>query len=324
MARIRKRLVAPIVWWARNTEAKPALQQSAWERGKSDAIVATKDGRAFGLVATGVTCAVPTAVGFATTKLATGFQVALIVLSAFASYVLIPVAWAVVSAVVAPLRQRNEARKEIVDLEAARAALTEKEVAESQFAAALRVGHLLETIEAPTLAADWLSKTELLVHDAVGQLEAALLSPQQTVSERLAKLERLVGEISQGTRSISPSETWERYTTMMLAVAEGLALTERAGRDIRADIFANEITVDDAPGWVSRWLKEASDFEAIVPAVRGLVVERPHFWATYKGLSDELSREVSRLDRQLTALQDMLPTLELYAQELRSGPEATS
>src|SRR5690349_9679644 len=131
MARLRKFFAAPITWWTRSTTLKPSLEQSAWERGQADAVSAAQDGRLFGLVATVVTCAVPTAVGFATTQLPTGIQIALIVVSAAAAYVCIPFAWAICKAIAAPARQRDEARREITT----RAGQIAAEEAEAQKAA---------------------------------------------------------------------------------------------------------------------------------------------------------------------------------------------
>jgi hypothetical protein len=103
-------LIRPVVWWAGEAEQQDPLRQTAWERGKADAIAAAKDGRRFGFVATVVTCAMPAAVGFATTHLPLGWQLLLIVLAAAVGYVLVPTAWAVAAAALAPVRQRNEAR----------------------------------------------------------------------------------------------------------------------------------------------------------------------------------------------------------------------
>lgn len=223
MARLRAWLVAPILWWARNAPAKPRLEQSAWERGKADAIEAAKDGRAFGLVTTVATCAAPTAVGFATAKLPTGLQIALIVLAGVAAYVLVPVAWAVVDTLTAPGRQRDEAREQLAQLAVEDRELSEAAQAQGQFASALRAGHFLEVVEAPSLNDDWIDRTELLLRESVGELEAARGSPQESLAARLARLEHLASEISSGARSISPSEQWEMYVGLMTSIAEGLA-----------------------------------------------------------------------------------------------------
>jgi hypothetical protein len=112
--RLRTVLAAPFVWWAREASAKAPSEQTAWERGKADAIMAAKDGRLFGLFATVTTCAAPMAVGFATTKLPIGFQLALIVVAAVFGYLLVPSLWAVAAAIAAPYRQRDAARAELL------------------------------------------------------------------------------------------------------------------------------------------------------------------------------------------------------------------
>ena len=111
LRRLRASLARPFVWWAREAMAKDALVQSAWERGKSDAIAAAKDGRTFGLVATVVTCALPTVVGFLTVRFPSLAQAALIITGAATGYVLVPTGWAIVGAIRAPAHQRNDARQ---------------------------------------------------------------------------------------------------------------------------------------------------------------------------------------------------------------------
>jgi hypothetical protein len=176
--RLRGWLATPILWWTGNPDEIPPLEQSGWERGKADAIHAAKDGRTFGLVATAVTLAAPTAVGLATMKLPTGWQIALIVLAGVLGYMLVPVFWAAGSAIAAPTIQRNEASLRLQELTEASTAAAEVDRAKSQLAAALRTGHLLATISAPPLDQEWLAQTEFLIRDAVGELEAARLDPR--------------------------------------------------------------------------------------------------------------------------------------------------
>jgi hypothetical protein len=104
------------LWWAKEAEESDAHEQTAWGYGKDRSIAAAKDGRAFGLAATVTTCAMPTVVGFATTHLPLEAQIALIVLAAAVGYVLVPVAWAVGNTLVAPYRQRDEARAQLREL----------------------------------------------------------------------------------------------------------------------------------------------------------------------------------------------------------------
>jgi hypothetical protein len=97
---LRKLLIAPILWWTRDVDAaKTVLESGRWEHGKAVARKAAKDGRAFGLVSTVVTLALPTVVGFATTKLWVVWQGTLIVLTGAMGYLLVPVGWAVMGSI---------------------------------------------------------------------------------------------------------------------------------------------------------------------------------------------------------------------------------
>src|SRR4051794_38806231 len=91
--RVRRFLYAPLFWWAKERGMAPVLERSAWEHGKAAAAQAARSDPLFAFVATVVTLAVPTAVGFAGHRLPAGFQVALIVLSGAVGYVTIPVVW---------------------------------------------------------------------------------------------------------------------------------------------------------------------------------------------------------------------------------------
>lgn len=115
-ARFRRFVVVPILWWAKDAEQSDPREQTAWGYGKARSIAAAKDGRAFGLVATVTTCAMPTGVGFATTHLPLGAQTVLIVLAAAVGYLLVPTAWAVCNTLLAPYRQRDEARAQLREL----------------------------------------------------------------------------------------------------------------------------------------------------------------------------------------------------------------
>ena len=113
LAWLRRLLVWPITWWTREEEPSDPHQQSAWQRGKLDAIAAAKDGRLFGLASTGATCAAPTIIGLETAHLPTVARVLVVVGAAIGGYVAVPLFWAIVGAIRAPVRQRDEARRDI-------------------------------------------------------------------------------------------------------------------------------------------------------------------------------------------------------------------
>lgn len=112
MPRVRRFLIAPLLWWTQDQEEVPGYEQTAWQRGRAATVAAAKDGRVFGFASTVTTCAFPAAVGFATTNFPVVLQVVLIALAAASGYLLIPIAWAAVAAIRAPALQRDEARVE--------------------------------------------------------------------------------------------------------------------------------------------------------------------------------------------------------------------
>lgn len=316
--RLRGWLATPILWWTGSPDEIPPLEQSGWERGKADAIHAAKDGRTFGLVATAVTLAAPTAVGLATTRLPTGWQIALIVLAGVLGYMLVPVLWAAGSAIAAPTIQRNEARLRLQELTEASTAAAEVDRAKSQLAAALRTGHLLGTISAPPLDQEWLAQTEFLIRDAVGELEAARLDPRETVSRRRERLQALADDVSKGVHSPSPRKRWDLHALEMTTVEESLESSLKTAQYIRGLFFAKdeELSAEDAEKWVSSWLSDTAKTLGIVPNVRRIMDPPPGYWATYKGLPDGLSAPLWKLDSEVTRIQAIVPTLKVYCDEL--------
>jgi hypothetical protein len=106
---LRRRVLAPVLWWARDPDGD-MLQQSAWSRGRADARRAAADGRVFGLCAAVSTVAVPIAVGTATDTVSAIPRASLTLAAVVVGYLLVPAAWAVVAALTAPVRQRDELR----------------------------------------------------------------------------------------------------------------------------------------------------------------------------------------------------------------------
>jgi hypothetical protein len=94
--------------------------------------------------------------------------------------------------IAAPHRQRNYARTELARLREEAQGESDRARARAQFAAALRTGHFLDTINAPFLSREWLNQTEPFIREGVGELEASRLSPQQDVAARVQRLDELV------------------------------------------------------------------------------------------------------------------------------------
>lgn len=112
-ASLRRKILGPILWWARDEEGDP-LAQSARSRGRADARRAAADGRVFGLCTAVSTVAVPIVVGTTTGSLPTIARTLLTVAAVAVGYLLVPAAWAAVAALTAPVRQRDELRRRLL------------------------------------------------------------------------------------------------------------------------------------------------------------------------------------------------------------------
>lgn len=147
-------LTAPLVWWARVPEMDPD-EQTAWQRGKSASAAAVNKHPVF-LYLAAVVPGVATA-AFAYHNLLCRVLSALA--AGTAGYCLIPLGWACAVALVAPVRQRDEART------------------------ALAKAHEDE----PTLIANAKAEAERPLREALEQLQERLAAAE----ERLAKQDRL-------------------------------------------------------------------------------------------------------------------------------------
>lgn len=114
---LRRRVLAPILWWARDQEGD-ALDQSAWSRGRADARRAAADGRVFGLCTAASTVAVPIVVGSGTGSLAVVPRALLTVAAVVVGYLLVPIVWAVLGTITAPVRQRDALRTRLEEFAA--------------------------------------------------------------------------------------------------------------------------------------------------------------------------------------------------------------
>lgn len=112
-AKLRQKILGPILWWARDQEADP-LAQSAWSRGRADARRAAADGRVFGLCTAVSTVAVPIVVGTTTGSLPPIARTLLTVAAVAVGYLLVPAAWAAMATLTAPVRQRDELRTRLL------------------------------------------------------------------------------------------------------------------------------------------------------------------------------------------------------------------
>jgi hypothetical protein len=105
MQRFVRALVWPLVWWGQRPAVSDPLEQTAWQRGRADMAAGASAHPLWGLLVT----VLSTVLG-ASLVTDTKWRVPLALLGAVVGYCVVPLLWALVSALRAPYRQRDEAR----------------------------------------------------------------------------------------------------------------------------------------------------------------------------------------------------------------------
>ncbi len=204
----------------------------------------------------------------------------------------------------------------------ARMELKPRKSAESQLAAAIRSGHVLRVRgqSESQLGYQWRDEVEALVKASAGELEASRFAHSGNIAHWLERLDELAQQVSAGTRTLTPSESWDAYVETMTAFRRDLDARLTEGERLRTELFSQTLDVEEeGRAKVTAWLKDVDDSLAPVPKYRDVLrgaVSPEDQWATYEGISEEESKVVWRLDERLQHLQPLLTVVAPYVEAL--------
>ena len=174
------------------------------------------------------------------------------------------------SLAVAPHRQRKHLRAEGERLIAKAVTGADHEKTKEQFASAIRAGQALGglPIEGAPLVADWMARTEVLVKETLGELEAALVASKTGLDHRREQIRELGAQVGAGPL-LRPSDSWDRYVFVMGVARDSVVHYAREGQNIRAMFFEGEdLTQQEARQWVDAWLREVRKTLDLAPPLR--------------------------------------------------------
>ncbi len=193
---------------------------------------------------------------------------------------------------------------------------------ESQLAAAIRSGNALRVHgqSESQLGHQWRDEVKALVKASAGELDASRFAHSGNIAHWLERLDELAQQVSAGTRTFTPTESWDTYVEAMTAFRQALDARLADGEHLRAELFSQALDVAEGKAKVTAWLKDVDDSLAPVPRYREVLrgaVSQGDQWATYEGISEEESKVVWRLDERLQHLQPLLTVVAPYVEALR-------
>jgi hypothetical protein len=200
--------------------------------------------------------------------------------------------------------------------------LKPRKSAESQLAAAIRSGNVLRERgqSASQLGYQWRDEVEALVKASAGELDASRFAHSGNIAHWLQRLDDLAQQVGTGTRTLTPSGSWDAYVEAMTAFRKALDVRLTEGERLHTELFAHALDVAEGKAKVTAWLKDVDDSLAPVPRYREVLrdaVSPEDQWATYEGISEDESKVVWRLDERLQHLQPLLTVVAPYVEALR-------
>jgi hypothetical protein len=312
-----RRIFRAALRWTTSARSVPAIEQTAWERATADASSWANSApirfgglSAAGAGAVGVLAAVLTSETPLIVQILCGLIGAVVGFYA-AVFGIVGFRW-----LSAFRLQRNEAREALTALETAETSEAEHEATKEQFAQAIRLG---QTIPVPLraeyfpLSDDWKAKTEQLIRETFGELEATRFAARENATEKRVYLDELASELSGKPAPKGASESWRRYSEFLPQFQRLLEAELSTGRDIAQDLLTGVgvFTTDSAEAW----FRELTEVLELAPQFRSMAqgtADEAIVMYGYPDVDEEVARVLNRLEHRIMPLERMIDRLGPY------------